>query len=64
MACPGFLADDRHSITFNPNTPALIGIDMFDALWPLGMPLAFEQDLNIPALAEYYLGAGRGVSAS
>ncbi len=61
MALPGFLADDRHSITFNPNTPALVGVDMFEALSPLGLPLAFEQDLNVPALAEYYLGAGRDV---
>ena len=60
LALPGLLTPDRHTITFNPNTPGLVGIDFYELLEPLGCPLAFEQDLNVPALAEYHLGAARG----
>ena len=60
LGLPGFLSPDRHSILYNPNTPALLGIDFASELAPLGLPIAIEQDLNIPALAEYHLGAGRG----
>lgn len=60
LALPGFLSDDRSSITFNPNTPALVGYNFADLLAPLGLPIHIEQDLNVPAVAEYHLGAGRG----
>jgi len=60
LALPGFLSPDRHKITFNPNTPALVGYDFFDLLQPLGLPFHIEQDLNVPAVAEYHLGAGVG----
>ncbi len=60
LALPGFLSEERRSITFNPNTPALVGVDFVDLLEPLGLELQIDQDLNAPALAEYHLGAGRG----
>jgi glucokinase len=60
LALPGFLSPDRHEITFNPNTPELVGIDFFHLLQPLGLPLHIEQDLNVPLVAEYHLGAGKG----
>jgi len=60
LGLPGFLSPDRRSILYNPNTPALLNIDFAAELEPLGLPIAIEQDLNIPALAEYHLGAGRG----
>jgi glucokinase len=60
LALPGFLSEGRRSIIFNPNTPALVGIDFPGLLEPLGLALQIDQDLNAPAVAEYHLGAGRG----
>ncbi len=60
MALPGFFAPDGRSIVFNPNTPALVGIDFVGWLGQFGLPVRLEQDLNGPALAEYAFGAGRG----
>ncbi len=60
FSLPGFHAPDGHSIQFNPNTPALEGIDFFEAFQCYNLPVAIEQDLNSPALAEYFFGSGRG----
>jgi glucokinase len=60
LAVPGFLSDDRHSIRYNPNTPALVGIDFADLLNPINLPIRLEQDLNVPTIAEYYFGEFRG----
>ncbi len=60
MSLPGFLAPDRRSIEFNPNTPSLVGIDFVSLLERFGLPIAIEQDLNTPALSEHAFGAGRG----
>jgi glucokinase len=59
LAAAGFLADDRRSIRYNPNTPALVGIDYADLLSPFQLPVRLEQDLNVPTLAEYYFGEFR-----
>lgn len=61
VSLPGFLSETRSTITFNPNTPCLVGIDFQQELAELGLPLHFEQDLNAPALAEYAFGEQRGV---
>jgi glucokinase len=60
LAAPGFLAEDHRSIRYNPNTPALVGIDFVDLLAPFGLPVHLEQDLNVPTVAEYYYGEFRG----
>jgi glucokinase len=60
LSLPGYLSEDRQVITYNPNTPALVGIDFHEALCDLDLPLAFEQDLNTPAVAEYTFGERRG----
>ena len=60
LAAPGFLAEDRRSIRYNPNTPALVGIDFVDLLARSGLPVRLEQDLNVPTVAEYYFGDFRG----
>ena len=62
LAAPGFLSADRRSIRYNPNTPALVGIDFADLLASLHLPVRLEQDLNVPTVAEYYFGEFRGVS--
>jgi glucokinase len=59
LAAPGFLSPDHRSVRYNPNTPALIGIDYADLLAPLHLPVRLEQDLNVPTLAEYYFGEYR-----
>jgi glucokinase len=60
ISLPGFLTDDGRSIVYNPNTPALVGIDFVDWLAVFGLPVHTEQDLNSPALAEFYFGSGMG----
>jgi glucokinase len=60
ISLPGFHSPDGHCIQFNPNTPALVGIDFFNLFQRHGLPVRIEQDLNTPALAEYYYGSGRG----
>jgi glucokinase len=62
VSTTGFVAPDRRSIRFNPNTPALVGVDYVDQLAALGLPVLVEADLNAAALAEYAHGAGRGAS--
>jgi glucokinase len=62
LAAPGFLSSDRRSIRYNPNTPALVGIDFVDLLEPLHLPVRLEQDLNVPTIAEYYFGEFRGAA--
>jgi glucokinase len=59
IAAAGFLADDRRSIRYNPNTPALVDIDYVDLLSAFQLPVRLEQDLNVPTLAEYYFGEFR-----
>jgi glucokinase len=59
LAAPGFLSPDRRSIYYNPNTPALVGIDYVELLAGLRLPVRLEQDLNVPTLAEYYFGEFR-----
>jgi glucokinase len=61
ISTAGFVAPDRRSIIFNPNTPALVGVDYVDQLAPLGLPVVVEADLNASTLGEYAFGAGRGV---
>ena len=61
MALPGFLRQDRRAIAYNPNTPALVGVDFAALAETYGLPVHIEPDLNVPALAEYFYGAGRGV---
>lgn len=60
LAVPGFLSPDRRSIRYNPNTPALVGIDFVDLLDRFHLPVWLEQDLNVPTIAEYYFGEFRG----
>jgi len=60
LSLPGYLSESRQVITYNPNTPALVGINFHEALCDLELPLAFEQDLNTPAVAEYSFGERRG----
>lgn len=60
LALPGIFAPDGRAVAFNPNTPALEGVDYFAWLKRFGLPVRLEQDLNAPALAEYHFGAGRG----
>jgi glucokinase len=60
LAAAGFLSKDRHSIRYNPNTPALVGVDYFSLLASLNLPVHLEQDLNVPTVAEYYYGEFRG----
>lgn len=57
---PGFLSDDGRCIVYNPNTPALEGLDFISRFSKFGLPVKTEQDLNAPAISEYYFGAGRG----
>jgi glucokinase len=60
MTIPGFLTPDGRMAVFNPNTPALENLDFIDWLAPFGLPARTEQDLNAPAISEYYFGSGRG----
>lgn len=60
LAAPGFLSPNRRSIRYNPNTPALVGIDFVDLLDRFHLPVRLEQDLNVPTVAEYYFGEFRG----
>jgi glucokinase len=60
LAAPGFLAADRRSIRYNPNTPALVGVDFVDLLERFHLPVWLEQDLNVPTVAEYYFGEFHG----
>jgi glucokinase len=60
LGAPGFLSRDRRSIRYNPNTPALVGIDFVTLLGCLNLPVWLEQDLNVPTVAEYYFGEYRG----
>lgn len=62
IAAAGFLADDHRSVRYSPNTPALVGIDYVDLFDSLSLPIRLEQDLNVPALAEYHFGEFRGAS--
>ncbi len=59
LSLPGLFASDCRSMVFNPNTPALEGIDFVDCLGDFHLPVRLEQDLNAPALAEYTFGSGR-----
>jgi len=59
LSLPGFQTPDGRSIQFNPNTPSLVGVDFFSAFARFDLPLGIEPDLNAPALAEHYFGAGR-----
>jgi glucokinase len=59
LAVPGFLSPHRRSIRYNPNTPALVGIDFVDLLDRFHLPVRLEQDLNVPTVAEYYFGEFR-----
>lgn len=60
LAAPGFLSPERRTIRYNPNTPALVGIDFIDLLDRFQLPVRLEQDLNVPTIAEYYFGDFRG----
>ncbi len=60
ISLPGFLAPDRRSIQFNPNTPSLVGIDFVSLFERFGLPIVIEQDLSTPTLSEHAFGAGRG----
>ncbi len=62
LSAPGFLSDDHRSIRYNPNTPALVGIDFFNLFERFGLPILLEEDLNVPAVAEYHFGDYRGAS--
>jgi glucokinase len=59
LSLPGFLAEDRRSIVYNPNTPALVGVDFSQLFARFGLPVVVEQDLNAPAVGEYSFGCGR-----
>lgn len=60
IAAAGFLSTDRRSIRYNPNTPALVGIDYVELLAPFHLPVRLEQDLNVPTIAEYFFGEFQG----
>lgn len=61
FSIPGLLSADRRVIEYNPNTPALVGRDFYSDFADFNLPMAFETDLNTPALAEYHYG-GHGQS--
>ena len=42
ISLPGFLTDDGRSIAYNPNTPALVGIDFVDWLAVFGLTVHTE----------------------
>lgn len=56
FSLPGLLSADRRVIEYNPNTPALVGADFWQEFSDFELPMAFETDLNTPALAEYHFG--------
>jgi glucokinase len=60
ITIPGFLSPDGRRSVYNPNTPALEQLDFVDWLAPFGLQVRTEQDLNAPALSEYYFGSGKG----
>lgn len=60
VSLAGLLSEDRRSIAFNPNIPALEGVDFVDLFSRFGLPISIEQDLNAVALGEFHSGAGRG----
>lgn len=60
IAVPGFLSENRHAIRYNPNTPALVGLDFINLLNHFHLPVWLEQDLNVPTMAEYHFGEFRG----
>jgi glucokinase len=60
LGAPGFLSKDRRSVRYNPNTPALVGIDFLNLLGNINLPVWLEQDLNVSTVAEYYFGEFRG----
>jgi glucokinase len=60
LSLNGFLSDDMRSSRFNPNSPALEGVDFAAWLEGFGLPYRIEQDLNAPAVAEYTFGQYRG----
>jgi glucokinase len=61
LALPGFLRQDMRAIAYSPNTPALVGVEFVALAERYGLPVHVEPDLNVPALAEYFYGAGKGV---
>lgn len=60
LSLPGFLSENRQVIVYNPNTPALVGLDFGSLFSYPGLPVAFEADLNTPALAEFAFGERSG----
>jgi glucokinase len=61
LSLPGFMRPDMRAIAFSPNTPALVGVEFAEMAERYGLPVHVEPDLNVPALAEYFFGAGKGV---
>lgn len=62
ICAPGLLAEDRASLEFCPNTPALAGYPLFARLRERSsLPVKLEVDCNAAALAESRFGAITGL---
>ena len=60
LSLNGMLSEDLRSSIFNPNSPALAGIDFADWLAQFGLPYGIDEDLNAPTVAEYAFGEHAG----
>jgi glucokinase len=54
LGAPGFLSKDRRSIRYNPNTPALVGIDFVNLLSRVNLPVWLEQDPKVCSLSHFF----------
>ncbi len=63
MGVPGRVLPEEGVVAFSPNVPALNACPLVPSLAPLlPWPLRLENDANLFALGEFWLGAGRGHS--
>ncbi|MGA9754882.1 MAG: ROK family protein [Desulfobaccales bacterium] len=61
LGVPGRILPREGRVVFSPNVPALNECPLIDRLAPLvGLPLFLENDANLFALGEHWLGAGVG----
>ncbi len=61
LGVPGRILTREGRVVFSPNVPALNECPLIDRLSPLvGWPLFLENDANLFALGEHWLGAGVG----